>query len=89
MDTQRSAPVVRVGDAEIDVTVDINIEEVEKDSSSTNDTEMDDAAREVIAQRRALRPKAIERGLPAGLPSVRDAGSQIKILSTRRRSFFF
>jgi hypothetical protein len=67
-------PAVRIDDAEIDVTVDIDLQKVEEDSvahdvktSSNNDAEMDDAAHKVVAQRRAMRPRATSKGYRKGL----------------------
>jgi hypothetical protein len=69
MDTQRSA-AVRVGDAEVGVNVDINLQQVEEDSrahNGANNTEMDDYARRVMQERREQRKKATVKGYRKGL----------------------
>ena len=70
MDTQASGPAVRVGDEEIKVTVDIDIEDVLKDSRpapQSNDAEMDKAARDAVDDRREARPKNTKKGYKKGL----------------------
>ena len=70
MDTQGSGPAVRVGDEEIKVTVDIDIEDVLKDSRpapQSNDAEMDKAARDAVDDRREARPKNTKKGYRKGL----------------------
>ncbi|KAJ5904866.1 short-chain dehydrogenase [Penicillium subrubescens] len=72
LDLQKIGPAVRVDDAEIDVTVDIDLQKVEEDSIAqvkpgSNDAEMDDAAHKVLAQRRAMRPRATSKGYRKGL----------------------
>jgi hypothetical protein len=69
MDSQRSA-AVRVGDAEVGVNVDINLQQVEEDSrahNGANNTEMDDNARRVMEERREQRKKATVKGYRKGL----------------------
>jgi hypothetical protein len=97
MDLRKIGPAVRVDDAEIDVAIDIDLQKVEEDSvmqmkPGSNDAEMDDAAHKVVAQRRAMRPKATSKGyrkgLSAGLPSARGASLQTQSLFMRRRFFF-
>jgi hypothetical protein len=87
MDTQRFA-AVRVGDADVDVTVDISIFSRWRRIRGciiTLSTEMDDHARMVMEQRRTgRRVTGIGRGLLVGLPSAKDATSRIRILSTHR-----
>lgn len=65
-------PAVRVNDAEIDVAVDIDFQKVEEDSvvqvkPGSDEAEMDDAAHKVVAQRRAIRPRATSKGYRKGL----------------------
>jgi hypothetical protein len=72
MDLRKIGPAVRVDDAEIDVAIDIDLQKVEEDSimqmkPGSNDAEMDDAAHKVVAQRRAMRPKATSKGYRKGL----------------------
>ena len=68
MDTQRFA-AVRVGDVEVGVIIDIDLQQVEEDSrvyDGANKTEMDDHARKEMDERRAGRKKAI-KGYRTGL----------------------
>src|ERR1700735_2742551 len=69
MDTQRFA-AVRVGDVEVGVIIDIDLQQVEEDSrvyDGANKTEMDDHARKAMDQRRAGRKKATIKGYRTGL----------------------
>ena len=94
MDTQRSA-AVRVGDAEVGVNVDINLQQVEEDSrahNGANNTEMDDYARRVMQERREQRKKATVKGYRKGLACwaafCERRHSRTRTLSMRRKSFF-
>jgi len=61
----RSGPAVRVGDAEIGVTIDIDIQQVEEAyEPGSNNAEMDQNARKVMAQQRR---KATTNGYRKGL----------------------
>jgi Centromere DNA-binding protein complex CBF3 subunit, domain 2/Transcriptional activator of glycolytic enzymes len=70
MASQRFGPAVRVGDDEIDITVDIDVQRVEEDSRvarGSNEAEMDEVARRVMEEQRKLRPKATIKGYRKGL----------------------
>jgi hypothetical protein len=67
-----NGPAVRVDDAEMDITVDIDLQKVEEDPvvqtiSRSNDAEMDDAALAAVVWRRKMRPKATTKGYRKGL----------------------
>ena len=63
MDIRRSA-AVQVGDAEVGVNVDIDLQQVEESRvhDGPNNTEMNDHARRVMDERREQRKKATAKG---------------------------
>jgi centromere DNA-binding complex CBF3 subunit-like protein len=67
------APAVWVDGADVDVTVDIDLKQVEEDTiitqvkPSSNEADMDAAALAVMARRREIRPKRTTKGYRKGL----------------------
>ena len=67
-----NGPAIRVDDAEIDVTIDIDLQKVKEDPIiqimlHSNNAEMDDTVLAAVTQQRKIRPKAIMKGYRRGL----------------------
>ena len=66
-----NSPAIRVDDAEIDITIDIDLQKVVADPVTqmvphSNDAEMDDAAHATVVQRRKMQPKQMIKGYRKG-----------------------
>src|SRR5947199_1703964 len=67
-----NGPAIRVDDAEINVTIDIDLQKVKEDPITqiilhSNNAEMDDTVLAAVTQQRKIRPKAIMKGYRRGL----------------------